>query len=183
MQRKVGDEMIRLRSIISLWLKSLKVGYNLYKVCYIALQGLWVQARKSTCLWKAQILWVWLSNVYIISEKCHINILAIDNICLASIAEMILRLITGMPCSIALYCTVLHRCYVFTNWKQDPPGAKILWLTLLRCSLHGGGLELNPQYLGGMPVVFPEKIRRWCCYRDVFFLKYAKILYCTLEII
>ena len=40
----------------------------------------------------------------------------------------------------------------FANGRQDPPSAKWLWLTLLCYMLYCGGLDLNPQYLWGMPV-------------------------------
>ena len=38
------------------------------------------------------------------------------------------------------------------NQKQDPPPAKGLQLSLLQCSPYYRGLDLNLQYLRGMPV-------------------------------
>lgn len=68
---------------------------------------------------------------------------------------------TGIPCFIAVHIIVLHRgvfCFVlfcFTNWRQDPPSAKRLWLALLWWS------GMNLQYLRGMPV-FPFPIsHKW----------------------
>ena len=42
----------------------------------------------------------------------------------------------------------------FTNWRQDPPPAKRLRLTLLQYSHYCGDLEWNPQCLWGMPVIW-----------------------------
>lgn len=39
-----------------------------------------------------------------------------------------------------------------TYWKQDPPPAKRLWLTLSCYSLNCDGLEPKLQYLWGMPI-------------------------------
>lgn len=46
-----------------------------------------------------------------------------------------------------------------TNGRQDPPPAKRLHPALLRYWLSYGGLEWNPQYLWGMPVLVPYR----CC--------------------
>lgn len=50
----------------------------------------------------------------------------------------------------ALRFIALHRWVFFTNWRQNPSPAKILWLTLLRCWLYDGGLKPKPQYLWGV---------------------------------
>lgn len=46
-----------------------------------------------------------------------------------------------------------------TYWKQDPPPAKRLWLTLSCYSLNCDGLEPKLQYLWGMqfPILWMEK--------------------------
>ena len=49
-----------------------------------------------------------------------------------------------------LFCGASGVLCFFTNWKQDPPPAQRLQLTLLRYLLCCG-LELNPQYLQGVP--------------------------------
>ena len=57
----------------------------------------------------------------------------------------------GIPHFIVLPFIMLHRCCTFKNWRLNLPPAKRLGFTLLGCSLYGGGLGLNPQYLRGLP--------------------------------
>lgn len=50
----------------------------------------------------------------------------------------------GVPRFTALrYCASFTEVAFFTDWRQDPPPAQRLRLTLLQYSLHCGGLELN----------------------------------------
>ena len=63
---------------------------------------------------------------------------------------------TGIPLCIVLRFIALHRCcgffFFLIYWRQDLPPIKRLWLAVLRYLLHSGDLELNLQYLWGMPV-------------------------------
>lgn len=56
--------------------------------------------------------------------------------------------IIGIPCFIGLCSIALHRCwfclFVFSNWRQDLPPAKRLWLILLWWS--GTKSAISPRY-------------------------------------